>query len=114
MRQLVARSLFWLVWTRAGINVVSVLNTIILARLLLPKEFGLAGLATIWTELISALAELGLGAAIIQFRDIDPEDLNTSFWLTMLLGAVGYAGLFLASPALKLGSPRPGSAPSFG
>jgi len=111
MRQLVARSLFWLVWTRAGINVVSVLNTVILARLLLPREFGLAGLATIWTELISALAEFGLGAAIIQFRDIDPEDLNTSFWLTMLLGAAGYAGLFFASPALEAWFAAPGLSP---
>ncbi|MEO9190006.1 MAG: lipopolysaccharide biosynthesis protein [Acetobacteraceae bacterium] len=101
MRQLVARSMFWLVWTRAGINVVSILNMIVLARLLSPRDFGLAGLAAIWIELISALAELGLGAAIIQFRDLEPEDLNTSFWLTMLLGVAGYGALFFASPALE-------------
>lgn len=101
MRHLVARSLFWLVWTRAGINVVSIVNTIALARLLTPTDFGLAGLAMIWIEIISALAELGMGAAIIQFRDLQQEDLNTSFWLTMLLSAIGYGALFVASPGLE-------------
>src|SRR5437764_8689940 len=40
-------------------------------------------MATVWTSAMSLLAEMGLGAAIIQFRALEESELNTCFWLTM-------------------------------
>jgi len=46
-------------------------------------------LATVWTSAMSLLAEMGLGAAIIQFRAMEESELNTCFWLTMGVASAG-------------------------
>jgi O-antigen/teichoic acid export membrane protein len=46
------------------------------------------------------LAEMGLGAAIVQFRDLDESELSACFWLIMTVAVVGYGGLFLASSSI--------------
>ena len=57
---------------------------------------------------MSGLAEMGLGAAIIQFRDLEESELNTCFWLTMGVASAGYFILYAAAPALAtwFASPR--------
>lgn len=60
--------------------------TITLAHLLFPRDFGLIGLAAIFIGLIITFHELGLGAAIIQKKDIDEEHLSTAFWASINTG----------------------------
>jgi O-antigen/teichoic acid export membrane protein len=100
MNERLARSVFWVVWTRGGIQVISLTSTLFVARLLHPADYGLMALATVWTSIVALLAELGLGAAIIQFRDLDDRDLNACFWLTLSVALLGYGALFLAAPAI--------------
>jgi O-antigen/teichoic acid export membrane protein len=57
-------------------------------------------IAGIWTGMVTLLAEMGLGAAIVQFRDLEERELNSCFWLTMGIATVGYVVLYVASPAL--------------
>jgi O-antigen/teichoic acid export membrane protein len=57
-------------------------------------------LAGIWTVSIAMMAEMGLGAAIIQFRDLDDTDLNSCFWFTMMFSVAGYLALYVAAPTI--------------
>lgn len=100
MKDRVAKSVFWLVWSRGALQAVSFLSTIFVARLLNPNDYGLMALASVWTSVLGLLSEAGLGAAIIQFRDLDEEDLNACFWLTMSVAGVGYLLLYMAAPAI--------------
>ncbi len=59
---------------------------ITLARLLVPKDFGIIGMALIFTALIQTVNELGLSAAIIQRKDISKKHLSTSFWISIFTG----------------------------
>src|SRR5215468_10631428 len=95
-------------WSRITLQGVSFASTIIVARLLTPTDYGLMALASIWTGIIALLAELGLGAAIVQFRNLEDGELNTCFWLTMSVAALGYGALYLATPAIAdwFGAPR--------
>jgi len=61
---------------------------IILARLLVPKDFGIIGMALIFTALIQTVNELGLSAAIIQRKDINKKHLSTSFWISIFMGVI--------------------------
>ena len=108
MKDRIAKSVFWMTWSRVALQGISLLSTIMVARLLSPTDYGLMALAGIWTGTIAVLAELGLGAAIVQFRDLDDRELNTCFWLTMSLAGLGYAALYMASPVLAtwFDSPR--------
>jgi len=100
MRDRIAKSVFWIVWSRGVFQVVSFVATLIVMRLLSPADYGLMALAAIWTTAIAGLAELGAGAAIVQFRDAGEAELNSCFWIVLALASGGYAILYLAAPSL--------------
>jgi O-antigen/teichoic acid export membrane protein len=96
----VARSMFWIAWSRGVLQVLTFATTLLVARILVPADFGLMALATAFTAHADMLAEMGLGSAIIQFRDLDRRELDTCFWMTMTLAIVFSAALSLGSPAV--------------
>ena len=51
----------------------------VLARLLMPDDFGVIGMALIFMDFVKNINELGLSAAIIQRKDITESHLSTSF-----------------------------------
>jgi len=69
--------------------------TLVLARLLLPRDFGLAGMVLVFGGLIQVFADLGFAHSLIQFKSISEADRSTAFWTNtfvgVLLSAVGIA-----------------------
>src|SRR5437870_2323989 len=102
MRDRIAKSVFWLVWSRGGIQLLSFASTLLVARLINPSDYGLMALAGIWTTTIALLAELGLGAAIIQLRELEEGELNACFWLTMGFTSIGYLALYASAPFIAV------------
>ncbi len=100
MRDRIARSVFWMVWSRGGVQILSFVGTLMVARLLSPRDYGLMALAGIWIGSIELLAEMGLGAAVVQFRDLDDRELNACFWVTMGVASLAYGALSMAAPAI--------------
>jgi len=84
------------VWNSVGLLIDDGLHLVvklILARLLLPEEFGIIGYAVVFTGIIKVLSDMGMTSALIQRKDEDlkPIDYDTAFW-------AGIAwGLFLAA-----------------
>lgn len=56
------------------------------ARLLMPDDYGLMALTTIFTGYAAWFSELGLGAAIIQRELPSQKDLSSIFWFTTGVG----------------------------
>lgn len=56
---------------------------ILLAHLLLPHDFGLAGMAIAFSGLAAVFSDLGLGLALIQRRTLTEEDRSTVFWINV-------------------------------
>jgi O-antigen/teichoic acid export membrane protein len=100
LRARVARSIFWLAWSRGVVQVFSFITTVLIARILVPADYGVMALAGAFIGTANMLAELGLGRAIIQFRDLDRRELDTCFWLTMGLAVVGSAVLSLGASTI--------------
>jgi teichuronic acid exporter len=100
LRARLARSIFWIVWSRGVVQLLAFATTLLVARILEPTDYSVMAIATVFTGTMWMLVEMGLGAAIIQFRDLDNRELNTCFWMTMILATCAYASLFLASPAI--------------
>ena len=98
MRERVERSFVWIVGSRGVVQAVAWVSTLLVARLLSPADYGLIAMAGVWTAVIAALAELGLGAAIVQFPEPSESELNACFWLTIGLSGAGYLALCLAAP----------------
>jgi O-antigen/teichoic acid export membrane protein len=93
----VARSIFWLAWSRGVVQVLSFAATVLIARILAPADYGVMALAGVFIGSANMLAELGLGRAIIQFRDLDRRELDTCFWLTMSLATIAFVVLSLGA-----------------
>ena len=79
----------------------SFLSTLVVVRLLSPADYGLMAMAGIWTGIISLLSEMGIGAAIVQFQELDDGELNSCFWMTVSLAVLGYLALYLAAPSIE-------------
>lgn len=72
--------------------------TIFLARLLLPSDFGLVAMGLMVMDIAGLMSDLGLGAALIQRKQLDPQHLTTCFWANQMIG-VGLWGMTVgASP----------------
>jgi len=54
--------------------------TIIVARILVPEDYGLMGMASILTGYVALFSELGLGTAIIQREEVKEKELSSLFW----------------------------------
>jgi O-antigen/teichoic acid export membrane protein len=61
---------------------------ILLAHLLVPRDFGLAGMAIAFSSLAAVFADLGLGTALIQKKTLTEEDRSTVFMINVGGGAV--------------------------
>jgi O-antigen/teichoic acid export membrane protein len=100
MKDRIARSLFWVVWSRGAVQLISLLSALVVARLLDPQDYGLMALAGVWTYAIALLAELGLGVAIVQFPELEERELNICFWLAVGTTGIGYLALYASAPAI--------------
>ena len=76
-----------------------VVITMVLARLIAPEEFGLVAIVTVFTGLFSLLSDMGVGVAIVQYRDLTEEDYGALFGFSALL-ALGLTAAFCAASPL--------------
>jgi teichuronic acid exporter len=72
----------------------------LVARRLVPADYGVMALAGMFIAMAGVLAEMGLGAAIVQFRDLDRRDLDTCFWINVTLATLIYAVLALSASVI--------------
>jgi O-antigen/teichoic acid export membrane protein len=67
----------------------SLLSTLVLARLLAPSAFGLLGMAMVLTAAMYSLKDLGTAAALIQRKELNGRLASTLFWTNVLIGVAG-------------------------
>src|SRR5579864_3787336 len=63
-------------------------SLMLLARLLGPKDFGLVGMVTAFTGVLTLFRDFCLSSAAIQRTTITEEQISTLFWLNILVGAL--------------------------
>lgn len=88
LRVLAMRGVLWIGGDQLGRRVLDQGFTIILARLLLPGDFGIIALAAVFTSLLRVFSNMGLGASIVQRREVDDEYLSTAFWANLAAGVI--------------------------
>jgi O-antigen/teichoic acid export membrane protein len=93
----------WVVLLRVGTMATLWITSIALARLLVPSQYGLAGMAMIVVSVLTVFQESGLHAALIQRRDRIQEAVDAAtayapfagvFLMAMTFAAAPLAGLF--------------------
>ncbi len=67
-------------------------TSIVIARLLSPRQVGLAAEAGVFGALAMVITDFGIAAAIVQRPELSEVDKSTAFWASLILG-VGLTGL---------------------
>ncbi|MET0661360.1 MAG: oligosaccharide flippase family protein, partial [Steroidobacteraceae bacterium] len=78
----------WLSASRVIVNALSLLSTLVLARLLVPEDFGIVSLATTILVIVMSVTELSLSLALVRHESVTDEHLNTAWTLNALRGLV--------------------------
>src|SRR5688572_28278064 len=61
--------------------------TIVIAKLLLPSDYGIVGMSMVLIGLVQQVAEFGLGSAIVQHRDLPRQTEQRLAGMALLIGA---------------------------
>lgn len=75
----------------------SIVVEVVLARLLTPHDYGVVAVVTVFTTFFSIFADMGLGTAIIQRKELTKSDIDQLFTFTVYAAAVLGTMFFLAS-----------------
>jgi O-antigen/teichoic acid export membrane protein len=85
-----------------GITMITGLaRTIILARLLIPDDFGLVALALIFANFVWNFTAFGIDSRLIQRRELEPQGPKTHLTLRLLLALLSFAILLAITPLLR-------------
>lgn len=90
--------LFWSFFERAGQQGIQFVISVILARILLPAEFGLVAMSMIFMAIAQVFVDGGFGQALIQKKNTTHADECSIFYFNILLSVVSAALLCLAAP----------------
>jgi PST family polysaccharide transporter len=108
MQDRLAKGAMWVAGTRVLVNLVAFASTILLARLLVPADFGIVAIATTVAALVTSTTELSLASALVQHRDPQDHHFDTA-WTLNAARSLLLAGLIAGSAtavARLYGEPR--------
>ena len=79
---------FWTLSSQGAQFLLQTVSTVVLARLLMPADFGLVAMVTAVTVLGQAFADLGLSEATIQSAEISQDQVSNLFWVNFAVGII--------------------------
>ena len=94
--------IIWRISERVLAQFVSLIVSIILARILLPDEYGVIALVMVFIAILNSFVTNGLGTSLVQKKDSDDLDFSTIFIAGLFLSFILYIILFIASPFIGL------------
>lgn len=94
----VLSGLFWKFGERITAQFVSLLVSIILARLLSLDDYGTVALIMVFITIANVFVSSGFGNALIQKKNADNLDFSSVFYINIAVSLVLYAVIFMCAP----------------
>lgn len=98
--QSIRNSTKWVFFGGIASQALAFIFGVILARLLVPADFGALVTIQIFTGLVGYIAGGGMGQALVQAREASNEDYQMVFTLQLIIGIAIYVGFYLFSPLI--------------
>ena len=92
----------WRFAERTAAQGIQLIVSIILARLLMPEDYGTIALLTVFISIANAFVDSGFGGALIQKLDADDVDFSSVFYFNVIMGLLIYAMLYIVSPYIAI------------
>ena len=102
LTQKVMRGGVWVAISFGAEKVLGIVRSVILARLLIPEDFGLMGVTAVALAGLSIFTSTGIESAIIQRKDSNERILNTAWLISIIRGFLLCVLLLIAAPYVAL------------
>lgn len=96
----VTSNVLWKFAERVLAQAVSLIVSIVLARILLPDDYGAVAMVTVFITIANAFVTDGIPTALIQKKNADEMDFSSVFWFNILMSICLYAILFFTAPLI--------------
>lgn len=100
VKQQATKSVLWSAIERFSVQGIQFLLSIIIARLLLPTDYGLIAMLSIFMAIAQTFIDSGFANALIQKKNRTETDYSTAFFFNIAVSVVLYLLLYLSSPAI--------------
>ena len=94
----IVKSLFWTYGEKLSTQFVSILVSIILARLLSPDDYGVISIVMVFILFCDIFVTGGFGQALVQKKDADDLDFNSMFMCSCVISLLLYGVIFFGAP----------------
>lgn len=101
LKQSVFSGLIWTFGERIIAQGISFILSIILARLLLPEEYGIIAVVLVFINLANVFVSNGFGEALVQKKNTDSTDFSTAFYCSLGVAIILYLILFVSAPMIS-------------
>ena len=85
---------------RAGAQGIKFFVSLLLARLLVPEEFGLISLVSVFINICDVFVTYGFGSSLVADKNSDSVDFSTCFFFGVALSLLIYLAIFLTAPII--------------
>lgn len=96
----VVSNFIWRFAERSGAQLVTFVVSIVLARLLMPEDYGTIALVTVFTSIMQVFVDSGLSTALIQKKDADDLDFSSVFYFNFVVCIILYLVMFFTAPLI--------------
>lgn len=82
-------------------QIIFLVFSIFLARILTPSMYGIVGMVTIFSNFAILFIDLGFSAALIQKKEVTPAHFSSVFWLNLGIGVFMYSLFYISAPFIS-------------
>lgn len=102
LKKYALRGFIWSFLQQFSTQLITFSVQLILARILMPSEFGLIGMLTVFIGVGTALFEGGMTSSLIRVTTVDTKDYSTVFFFNLGVSVLIYLLFFLSAPYIAL------------
>ncbi len=102
LKQQMTGALAWSFIDRMGQQVFQLIISLLLARLLVPADFGLIGILMVFCTLSYVLVDSGFCSALVRSEKVTATDYSSIFYFNLAVAVVIYAALFFSAPLIAV------------
>ncbi len=100
MKKKIFSGLLWKFAERITAQAITMIVTIVLARMIDPDDFGAIAIVMVFITIANVFVSSGLGTALVQKEDIDNYDFSSVFFINVGIGLGIYCLIFLTAPLI--------------
>ena len=94
-------NLIWRFAERFLAQSVTLLVTIVLARILMPDDYAAVALISVFVNICNIFVTKSFGNSLIQKKNADDLDFSTVFYINIAMTLVMYVAIFIAAPGIS-------------